>query len=116
MVELYARQWRFKVNHGKSNVLVFGSSSVRQAASQRVWSLAGTSIKYTEVYKYLGVEFVTAMAAIEESGMQCSPGSRQKLGLLCLSSCISAAAMLVSPENICPSVENTSAPATGVRL
>ena len=32
VVEAYALKWRFELNHGKSNILVFGSRSVKESA------------------------------------------------------------------------------------
>ena len=57
VLDQYARQWRFNVNHGKSNVLIFGPHTPDPQAS---WQLEGRSIKVTDQYKYLGLEFGAA--------------------------------------------------------
>ena len=59
IVEEYARQWRFEVNHGKSKIVVTGSTGVeadRRAVDAREWLLCGACIKRVKEYKYLGAE------------------------------------------------------------
>ena len=62
VVDEFARKWRFSVNHGKSNVVVFGSKQARAAAGARTWMLGGASIKATDSYKYLGLDFTAAVS------------------------------------------------------
>jgi hypothetical protein len=52
----YARKWRFDVNHGKSNVVVFGSKAAKKEAKVIVWRLGSDVLKVVEIYKYLGIE------------------------------------------------------------
>ena len=54
VLDQYARKWRFKVNHGKSNVLIFGPHTPNPQAT---WYLGGRALKVTSQYKYLGLEF-----------------------------------------------------------
>lgn len=57
IIEDYARRWRFKINHGKSNVVVFGSKKARAEAEAHYWLLAGEPIPVSSSYKYLGLDF-----------------------------------------------------------
>ena len=59
ITEDFARRWRFSVNHGKSNVVVFGSKTAKAAAEMRCWQFAGKRIRTASEYKYLGLEFVS---------------------------------------------------------
>ena len=52
----YARKWRFDINHGKSNVCVFGSKVVKEQAKSEQWRLGDDLLEFKAVYKYLGVE------------------------------------------------------------
>jgi hypothetical protein len=59
IVEQYAANWRFDINHDKSNVVVFGSKKIQSLARTRSWALAAKSIAVADSYKYLGVEFLS---------------------------------------------------------
>lgn len=55
----YARKWRFEVNHGKTSMVVVGSTGVvaaRKQVQELAWTLCGSTISLVEEYKYLGVE------------------------------------------------------------
>ena len=56
VVSNYARQHRFEVNHGKSNLVVFGPKAARAKASSFIWKLGERSIEITDYYRYLGAE------------------------------------------------------------
>ena len=56
VVSKYARQHRFEVNHGKSNLVVFGPKAARAKASSFIWKLGERSIEITDHYRYLGAE------------------------------------------------------------
>ena len=62
IVTSYSKKWRFRVNpkKGKSEVMIFGRKP-RKTVNPRKWSLAGVEIEETEMYKYLGVELVSAL-------------------------------------------------------
>ena len=60
VVEGYARQWRFAVNHGKCNVLVFGDSATKEAAARIAWRLGDQVVVMADAYKYLGLDFDSA--------------------------------------------------------
>jgi hypothetical protein len=57
ITEDFARRWRFKINHGKSNVVVFGSEAATLAADSHWWRLAGDRILTSTAFKYPGVDF-----------------------------------------------------------
>jgi hypothetical protein len=52
----YARKWRFDVNHGKSNVVVFGPELFKEEAKVTEWWLGDDRLDLVDFYKYLGVE------------------------------------------------------------
>ena len=53
----YARKWRFNVNHGKSNVVVFGGSKLDHLEAELTeWRLEEDVLELIMEYKYLGVE------------------------------------------------------------
>ena len=56
VVSKYARQHRFEVNHGKSNLVVFGPKAARAKASSLTWKLGERSIEIMDHYRYLGAE------------------------------------------------------------
>ena len=59
VLEQYARQWRFEINHGKSNIVVAGSTGVvrdRRMVDEQEWLLCGAKITRVLEYKYLGAE------------------------------------------------------------
>ena len=56
VVTVYAKQWRFNTNHGKSNVVVLGSRSQKLAAVSGCWYLGGRLLAVLDEYKYLGAE------------------------------------------------------------
>ena len=57
VVEAHARKWRFTVNHGKCNVLVFGSKAVKASASRVAWRIGDSVVLIADAYKYLGLDF-----------------------------------------------------------
>jgi len=56
VLEQYAAKWRFSVNHGKSNILIFATKRVKLASVNFVWMLDGKEIPRAVQYKYLGIE------------------------------------------------------------
>jgi hypothetical protein len=56
VVSAFARDWRFDVNHGKSNLMVVGRREVQAAVRSARWTLAGGPLLVVDSYKYLGID------------------------------------------------------------
>ncbi len=56
VVTVYARQWRFQLNHKKSNVVVMGTCAQKLQSASCVWVLGGRRLELVNEYKYLGAE------------------------------------------------------------
>jgi hypothetical protein len=54
VVTEYAKKWRFEVNRGKSQVVVYGAGN--KGWWDRKWMLGGGELKHVEGYTYLGME------------------------------------------------------------
>ncbi len=54
VVTVYAQQWRFELNHRKSNVVVMGTSA--QKLQSAGWVRGGRQLEVINEYKYLGAE------------------------------------------------------------
>jgi hypothetical protein len=57
VVAAYSRQWRFRLNAGKTKVLVVGEKKKEREARAKQWLLGGAKVEEVAVFKYLGVEF-----------------------------------------------------------
>ena len=57
VVSAFAREWRFDINHGKSNLLAVGCRVVQAAVRSARWTLAGGPVLVSDSYKYLGIDF-----------------------------------------------------------
>jgi hypothetical protein len=55
-VTVYAHQWRFELNHRKSNVVVMGTSAQKLQSASSGWVLGGRQLEVVNEYKYLGAE------------------------------------------------------------
>ena len=60
VVTQYAKQRRFEVNHGKSNLVVVGPAHLREHARATSWTLSGCPIDIKDSYRYLGAEVEAA--------------------------------------------------------
>ena len=67
VLEDYARKWRFQVNHGKSNVVVFGNRAAKKAAHQQEWLFENEPVEVVDMYKYLGMDFTNTPGRQMES-------------------------------------------------
>ena len=56
VVTVYAQQWRFELNHRKSNVVVMGTSAQKLQSASSDWVLGGRQLEVVNEYKYLGAD------------------------------------------------------------
>ena len=62
-LESYAYDWRFEVNNSKSEMVVSASSIAKAAAEIFSWAISGQSLKVSNLYTYLGIEFTGSVSA-----------------------------------------------------